>query len=173
MWHQMRAMWHQSFLLITPIVSEIYLGHCSKCKRTITPKLGRNELRFFCTALLLNKIYLLIKIFLDNSCSFRVMSRTRKGDGGTPGQTWRRLYALPLGSIKMTLKYQENTQSTTRKSCLIFSPLLYLTRFRLSSHRLYIENYSFIIHIFTAQSFTELFCLTKQTLFSLFKTKNR
>ena len=63
------------------------------------------ELRFSCTAFLLNEIHLVPTTFLVvTSCSFTVMSRTRCGrtDGHTDGRSGD-YYALPSGSIKTTL----------------------------------------------------------------------
>jgi hypothetical protein len=55
-------------------------GQSSKSKkkqRAITPKLGKAELWFFCTALLLHKIYLHTKFHVNTPCRFKVMSQTK------------------------------------------------------------------------------------------------
>jgi hypothetical protein len=62
------------------MVSEPFPGQSSKCKnkeRAITPKLGKAELQFLCTALLSNEMYLPTKFHVDIFYSFRVMSRTK------------------------------------------------------------------------------------------------
>jgi hypothetical protein len=46
-------------------------------QRAITPKLGKAELRFFCTALLSNEINLPTKFHVDTSNGFRFMSHTK------------------------------------------------------------------------------------------------
>jgi len=59
--YSMRPIYLLSFSLIPVVVSELCPGQRSKCKneqRAITPKLGKAELWFLITALLLNKIYL-------------------------------------------------------------------------------------------------------------------
>jgi len=65
-------------------------------QRAITPKVWSFELWFFCTALLLNEIYLPIKFHVDALNSFKVMLRTKKGrmDG-------RVLYATLRGHKKL------------------------------------------------------------------------
>jgi len=42
-------------------------------QRAITPKPGIAVLRWLCTALLLNEIYLPTEFLVDSSCNFRVM----------------------------------------------------------------------------------------------------
>ena len=56
-----------------------------KLQRAITQKLSKQELWFFCTALLLNEIYLPMKFQIDISYSLRVMLRTK-----IPGRRRRR-----------------------------------------------------------------------------------
>jgi len=48
-------------------------------RRAITPKLGKAELGFLCTAFLLNKLYLPTKFLVNTFCGLRVMSRTKCG----------------------------------------------------------------------------------------------
>ena len=52
-------------------------------KRAKTPKLGKAELQFLSTALLLNEINIALKFLVEISCSFRIMSWTRccRADG--------------------------------------------------------------------------------------------
>jgi hypothetical protein len=67
-------------MLIPVIVLELCPGQSSKCEnkqRGIIKELGKAELRFLCTAHLLNEIYLPIKFHVDTSYSFRVMSWTK------------------------------------------------------------------------------------------------
>jgi hypothetical protein len=85
----MRYIYLQSYMLISLIsyTLEFCPGQSSKCKnkqRAIIQKLGTAELRFLCTANLLNEIYLSAKFHVDNSYSLRVnsyilrvMSRTK------------------------------------------------------------------------------------------------
>jgi hypothetical protein len=82
--HPMRSIYLQSFMLICLIVLELCPGQSSKCKnkqKAIILKLGKVELLFFCTAHLLNEIYLPTKFYVDISCCFKVMSWTRIADG--------------------------------------------------------------------------------------------
>ena len=65
----MRSIYLHSFLLIPLVVSDLCPRQSAKCKkeqRAITPKIGKAELQFFCTALLLNKrdTYIYIQSFL-------------------------------------------------------------------------------------------------------------
>ena len=57
----MRSIHPQTFITIVSIVFEISIGQNSSMKkkkqRTITQKLSKQELRFMCTALLLDEIY--------------------------------------------------------------------------------------------------------------------
>jgi hypothetical protein len=46
-------------------------------QRAITPKIGKIELWFFCTALLFNEIYLPTEFHVDISYSIRVISGTK------------------------------------------------------------------------------------------------
>jgi hypothetical protein len=65
-------------MLITPIVLELCPGQTSKCKnkqRAIIQVLDKADLRFLCTAHLLNEIYLPTKIHVDTSDSFRQSSK--------------------------------------------------------------------------------------------------
>jgi hypothetical protein len=48
-----------------------------KVESAITPKLGKAELRFLCTAHKPNEIYLPPQFHVDNSYSYRVMFRTK------------------------------------------------------------------------------------------------
>jgi hypothetical protein len=78
--YSMRSIYLQSFMLISLILLELCPGQSSKCKnkqRVIIQKIGMAELRFLCTAHLLNEIYLPTKFHVDNYYSFRVMSRTK------------------------------------------------------------------------------------------------
>jgi len=62
------------------VVSEKCPGQSLKCKNklsAITQKLGKAELRFLCTMLQLNEIYLSIKVLVDTFCSFSVMLWTK------------------------------------------------------------------------------------------------
>jgi len=79
-------------LLIPYVVSGLCPGQSSTCKSeqmATPPKLGKAELLFICTTLLLNKIYQPTKCLVDTSCSFIRMSRTRCGrtDVRTYGRT--------------------------------------------------------------------------------------
>ena len=69
----------QSFLLIPVVVSELCSRQNSKCQVeqiAITPKLGKANLRFLITALLLNEIYLHVptKFHVDTPGSLGVTS---------------------------------------------------------------------------------------------------
>jgi hypothetical protein len=67
-------------MFISLIGSELCPKQSSKCKIkqwAITPKLGKTELWFFCTAILPNEIYLPTKFHVDISYKFRAMSRTK------------------------------------------------------------------------------------------------
>jgi hypothetical protein len=78
--NEISSIYLQSFLLIPLVVLLLCPGQSSKCKneqRAITPKLGKVELWFFCTALLLNEIYQPTKFLVYTSCCFRVMSWTK------------------------------------------------------------------------------------------------
>jgi hypothetical protein len=66
-------------MLIPILVLEFCPGQRSKCEnkqRGIIQKLGKAGLPFLCTAQLLNEIYLPTEVHVDNSYTFRVMSRT-------------------------------------------------------------------------------------------------
>ena len=84
------------------------LDKSSKCKnekkKAITSKLGKAELRFLCTALLLNEIYLPTKFLVETSCSFRVMSWTRCGqtDGHTDGRSGDYIFSGSI-SVKVNM----------------------------------------------------------------------
>jgi hypothetical protein len=76
----MRSIYLQSLILIPLIVLELCPAQSSKStnkQRAIIQNLGKEELRFLCTAILLNEIYLPTKFHVDTSYSFRVMSRTK------------------------------------------------------------------------------------------------
>jgi len=86
-----RSIYLHSFLLIPYVVLELCPGQSSKCKneqRATTPKLGKAELWFRCTTLLLNEIYQPTKCLVDTSCSFIRMSRKRCGRSDV--RTYRR-----------------------------------------------------------------------------------
>jgi len=91
----MRFIYLHSFLLIPLVVSDLCLKQSAKCKkeqRAITPKIGKAELQFFCTALLLNKrdtYNIHTKLLVHTTCSFKVMSWTRcvRKDIRMEGQT--------------------------------------------------------------------------------------
>jgi hypothetical protein len=90
----MRYFYLQSFVFISRMVLYLYSGQCSKCKKlqsAITSKLGKTESWFFCTALLLNEIYLPTKCHVD--------AYDRRADRQMDGRVKRRLYNYPSGSI--------------------------------------------------------------------------
>ena len=68
----------QSFFLKPVVVSLLCLGRSSNVnkQRAITQKLGNAELRFLCTALLLNEINIPAEFLFYISCSFGVMFQT-------------------------------------------------------------------------------------------------
>jgi hypothetical protein len=78
--YSIRYIYLQSFMLITLIFLELCPGQSSKYtnkQRAIIQTLGNAELRFLCSANLLNKIYLPTRFYVDISYSLSVMSRTK------------------------------------------------------------------------------------------------
>jgi hypothetical protein len=89
----MRSIYLQSFMLIPLILLELCPGQSSKCKnkqRGIIQKIGKAELRFLCTAHLLNEIYLPTKFHVDTSCCYVPDKKRGQTDGRTDGGTARR-----------------------------------------------------------------------------------
>ena len=73
-------------------------------QRAITPKVRSFELWFLCTALLLNEIYLPMKLHVEALNNFQVMLRKKRDgrtDWQTDGRTSRLLYATFWGHKKM------------------------------------------------------------------------
>jgi hypothetical protein len=87
--YSMRSIYLQSFILIPLIVLESCPGQSSKCKNKQSPfiqKLGKAELRFLCTAHLLNEIYLptkLLPLVVSKLCP----GQEKPTDGQTGGRT--------------------------------------------------------------------------------------
>jgi hypothetical protein len=76
----MRSIYLQRFLWIPPMVLQLCPGHVQSEKyeqRSITLKLEKAQICFFCTAILPNENYILTKFQVDIFYSTWVMSRTK------------------------------------------------------------------------------------------------
>ena len=68
-----------SFMKICQAVLKLWSGHeIVNTKRTITPKVGKPELRIMCSARRLMEFNVRVKFHENMSSGFKVMERTRK-----------------------------------------------------------------------------------------------